>query len=291
VLNPRHLVAIVVVSTGLGMLTVGSSASGMPSEATQTVAYCQDGGVALHMTLFAPASIEPPPVVLEVHGGGWEGGNRFDSLGQSVIATQLVQDGFAVASIDYRTAPTHPWPDAMIDVSCAVRYLRAEGSALGINAERIVAWGDSAGGQLVSLLGTANLARYDNGQYAQESSQVQAVVDEFGPADLSATGLPQFTTGLITKEFGHDPSVLAEASPTTQVGLGDPPFLILQGTADVVVPASQSSGLARRLRQDKDRTELVLVRGGDHGLLNGNEHPGPAAIGDTIEQFVSSMLH
>lgn len=291
--NPRHLLAAVALVTGIGALTVGSAASAATSwQGSKTVVYCRDGGTPLQMTLFAPRSAEhAPPVVLQVHGGGWEGGQRFDSLGQSPIAAGLVQRGFAVASIDYRTAPADPWPDAMIDVTCAVRYLRAQGPSLGVNADRLVAWGDSAGGQLVSLLGTANLAPYENGQYAGESSRVQAVVDEFGPADLNDPNLPQFTTGLISQEFGQNPGVLTQASPTAQVRVGDPPFLILQGTADPIVPASQSRRLAERLRRYRDPTKLVIVRGGFHGLLNTNEHPGPVAIGVTIEEFVSSVLH
>ena len=95
-----------------------------------------------------------------------------------------------VASIDYRLAPENPWPDQIIDVKCAVRYLRAHAADLGIDPNRIAALGTSAGGQLVSLLGTTGSSTlWDAGPYPDESSAVDAVVDEFGPADLEATGL------------------------------------------------------------------------------------------------------
>ena len=92
--------------------------------------------------------------MLEVHGGGWQHGGRLLSLSQSGPATDLVGAGFVVASIDYGLAPQDPWPDQIIDAKCAVRYLRAHAGDLGIDPDRIAALGTSAGGQLVSLLGT-----------------------------------------------------------------------------------------------------------------------------------------
>lgn len=261
----------------------------------KTVAYCRDGGVPLSMTLFAPPpSATPPPVVLQVHGGGWKGGGRFRSLSQSTVAERLVSEGMAVASVDYRLAPKYRWPDPIVDVACAVRYLRANSLALGIDGTRIGAWGDSSGGQLVSMLGTADTAQWRNGQHAGEKSTVQAVVDEFGVTDLTSPELPPYTSKLVSGAFGSVPGhrswVLSQASPVTYVKSGDPPFLILQGTADAVVPVAQSVELATKLRQAGDPVRLVLVRGGYHGLLNRNERPGPSTVDNMVVRFFAATL-
>ena len=223
------------------------------------------------MTLFAPnnpgVSQHPVPVVLQVHGGGWQQGSRFTSLADSTTATDLVSAGFMVASIDYRLAPKYPWPDQIVDVECAVRFLRAHATTFGIDPTRIAAWGDSAGGQLVSLLGTANVSQpWQKGSYLTESSRVAAVVDEFGPADLGATDWPHSTAG-------------------------DPPFLIIQGRDDQVVPVSQSEELAQRLRAVGNHPDLVLVDRGRHGLDTPGEIPSTSEISSIITTYLQRNLH
>jgi acetyl esterase/lipase len=263
----------------------------------RTITYCVEGGQALAMTLFAPSSDEASrPAVLEVHGGGWQHGSRLLSLSESGAATDLVDAGFVVASIDYRLAPANPWPDQIIDVKCAVRYLRAHADDLGIDPNRIAALGTSAGGQLVSLLGTTgSSALWDTGPYPDESSAVEAVVDEFGPADLDAGGWPAGSIAMIQRVFGAAPGssspVLAQASPVAHVSAGDPPFLIVQGTVDQVVPMTQSEQLAAQLRTDHVPVDLVMVAGGRHGLETPGENPTPPAIAALITAYLVQTLH
>ena len=263
-------------------------------EGRRDVTYCTDGGQPLTMSLFAPApTARPAPVVVQVHGGGWERGERFVDLAQSTVAAQLVARGMVVASVDYRLAPESPWPDQIIDVKCAVRFLRANALELGIDPNRIAAWGSSAGGQLVSLLGVNGTpAEWDTGAYGDVSSRVDAVVDEFGPADLSAPGWGAYVTKIFRTVFGTasgSSPVLRDASPITYVAPGDPPFLILQGTADHIVPAAQSEDLARRLEADHVPTELDLVAGGAHGLDTPGEDPSPGQIDARIVSFLSEV--
>ena len=259
------------------------------------VTYCTDGGHPLTMSLFASApSDRPAPVVVQVHGGGWERGERFVDLAQSPTAAQLVAHGMVVASVDYRLAPENSWPDQIVDVKCAVRFLRANALELGIDPNRIAAWGSSAGGQLVSLLGVNDTpAAWDTGGYADVSSRVDAVVDEFGPADLSAPGWGAYITNIFRTVFGTasgSPPVLRDASPITYVAPGDPPFLILQGTADRVVPAAQSEDLAQRLEADHVPTELDLVARGGHGLGTPGEDPSPGQINARIVSFLGEVF-
>ena len=279
-----------------GRSTSSTAAGTFPRwEGQRDVTYCTDGGQPLSMSLFAPAPTDrPAPVVLQVHGGGWERGGRFVDLAQSTTAAQLVAHGMVVASADYRLAPENPWPDQIIDAKSAVRFLRANAAELGIDPNRIAAWGSSAGGQLVSLLGVNDtLAAWDTGAYGDVSSRVDSVVDEFGPADLSAPGWGPYIRKIFHAVFGtaSDLSpVLRDASPITYVGPGDPPFLILQGTADRIVPAAQSEDLAQRLEADHVPTELDLVARGDHGLGTPDEDPSPGQIDARIVSFLGEVF-
>jgi acetyl esterase/lipase len=220
---------------------------------------------------------------------------RWTSLSQSNALTGLVRSGIAVASIDYRLAPAHPWPDQIEDVMCAARFLRAHARELGIDPFRLGAWGSSAGGQLVSLLATApDMQQWKARQYQGESSSVQAVVDEFGPADLAVSDWGSYVAGVIRTVFHSEPSrssaVLETASPLDHVARGDPPFLILQGTADHVVPADQSLTLAQHLTAAHVAVKLVLVNGGTHGLGTSGEHPSSAQIEAEIVSYFVSVL-
>jgi acetyl esterase/lipase len=288
----------VVLGLAVGGLSLVEAIRGPAGAASgRTVTYCVEGGQALAMTLFAPSTVGASrPAVLQVHGGRWQRGSRLLSLSGSEAATDLVGAGFVVASIDYRLAPANPWPDQIIDVKCAVRYLRAHAGDLGIDPNRIAALGDSAGGQLVSLLGTTGSSTLWNaGPYPDESSAVDAVVDEFGPADLAAANWPGDSVAMIHRVFGAAPGtpnpVLAQASPVTHVSAGDPPFLIVQGTDDQVVPMSQSERLAAQLRVDHVPVQLVLVDGGRHGLETPGENPSPPAIASLITAYLVQTLH
>jgi acetyl esterase/lipase len=278
------------------LAAAGAVAHGPDWQGARTVDYCVEGGQPLLMTLFAPSTTgHPVPTVLQVHGGGWQKGSRLLSLSQSGTAADLVSAGFVVASIDYRLAPGKPWPDQIIDVKCAVRYLRSHAAGLGIEPDRIAALGTSAGGQLVSLLGTTGaLSQWDTGPYLDVSSQVEAVVDEYGPSDLTATDWPLYTAGIIRQVFGAGPDtadpVLTVASPITHVSAGDPPFMIVQGTSDQVVPVNQSERLADRLRSAGVPTDLVLVARGRHGLGTPDEVPSASAISSMVTAFCEREL-
>jgi acetyl esterase/lipase len=237
------------------------------------VVYCTNAGVALTMDIYYPAqaSAAPRPAVLYVHGGGWEHGDS--SLGgiNATIAQSLNGRGMLVAAVNYRLAPQYLWPAQIVDVKCAVRYLRANAQRYGIDPSKIGAWGGSAGGHLVSMLGTAGPnAGFDSGQYLQQSSSVQAVVDMFGPADLTAGGWGPYATSVVEQVFGvkpgQDSATLAHASPVTYIQANDPPFLIFHGAKDAVVPLTQSQELASRLQGAGLSATLVTVQNAGHGF-------------------------
>jgi len=250
------------------------------------------------MNIFLPhGGTAPHPAAVMVHGGGWEHGDAGPSNRLSPVESGLVSQGFVVASVSYRLAPQYRWPAQIEDVKCAIRYLRASAATYGIDPTRIGAWGGSAGGHLVSMLGTAGpSAGYDVGQYLDQSSAVQAVVDEWGPSDLTAPGWGPTASEVITQVFGVTPgqpsSVLRAASPVTYVAANDPPFLIVQGAADSTVPASQSQELAAVLQSAGVPETLVMVQNAGHGLKAAGGAPTPSLsqVNQMIVSFFAKRL-
>jgi acetyl esterase/lipase len=250
-----------------------------------TLTYCANGGVAETLDVYEPTPLpsSPVPVVVYVHGGGWVEGDSTITPGSLVaqVASAIEAKGWVFVSIDYRLAPKFRWPDQIEDASCAIRFLRAKSSALHIDPGAIGAMGDSAGGQIVSLLGLAgSSAGFDGGRYADESSSVQAVADLYGPADLTTTDwiddpfIQAYAPQAFGTKFGPGPAgsastkALVAASPDSYIGPDAPPFLIVQGAEDSVVPPDQSMGLDYRLRAAGDSATLVMVEHAQHGLLS-----------------------
>jgi acetyl esterase/lipase len=197
-----------------------------------------------------------------VHGGGWSSGDKAQGAGALEIPA-LQSAGFLVVSVNYRLAPEYVFPAMIEDVKCAVRFLRAHASQYNLDPDRIGVWGGSAGGHLVALLGTTDSsAGFDFGEYLDQSSRVQAVVDMFGPTDLTV----QFEGGIekASRVFGDFDAALA--SPVTYVSADDPPFLMLHGEADKLVPIEQSQILLSALQAAGVPAELVAVANAGHGF-------------------------
>jgi acetyl esterase/lipase len=263
------------------------------------VTYCTNDGVPLTMDIYFPvrSSGATTPAVLYVHGGGWEHGDATLGGVNGTIARSLVQRGILVAGVNYRLAPQYQWPAQIEDVKCAVRYLRANAQRYAIDPSEIGAWGGSAGGHRVSMLGTAGPnAGFDAGQYASQSSSLQAVVDMFGPADLTAGGWGSYATSVVQQVFGVTPGrdnrVLAHASPVTYIAANDPPFLIFHGVDDQVVPPSQSQELAAMLQAAGDSATLIMVQNAGHGFApsGGPINPSLDQIAVTTAEFFSQHL-
>lgn len=261
--------------------------------------YCTTpDGVALKMDLYPPtgaAQAGPTPAVLYVHGGGWMQGDKTEGGGAGLYPL-LQRSGFLVAAINYRLAPQYKFPAQIIDVKCAVRYLRAHAAAYNIDPQRIGAVGGSAGGHLVALLGvTTAEAGWDSGEYADQSSRVQAVVDMFGPTDLTQLRLnPRRGYGqeVFAIQSADDP-LLKTYSPVTYITPDDPPFLILHGDQDELVPLEQSRILYDKLRAAGVPAELVIVKNAMHAFrpYPGREiQPGGLELFQTLIQFLNRYL-
>jgi acetyl esterase/lipase len=247
--------------------------------AHRDLAYIAGGHERQKLDLFVPGSpATPRPVIVWVHGGGWSGG---DKSGCPPLRQGWTQRGYAIASLNYRLSQHAVFPAQIEDCKAAIRWLRAHAGEYRLDPERFGAWGSSAGGHLVALLGTSGgVAEFDVGGNLAMSSRVQAVMDDFGPTDfrqMDAHRIPGATlvhnspqspeSRLVGADIGDPANAarVARANPITYVSTDDAPFLILHGDQDALVPHHQSELLYEALRASRVKVRLNIVRGGGHG--------------------------
>lgn len=220
--------------------------------------------IELKLDLYLPAQRSPAPLVVWVAGGGWR---EMGKGGCARLAAWLTGDGFAVAGIEYRVSGQAHFPAQIRDCKSAVRWLRARAGQYGLDARRVGAWGDSAGGHLVQLLGsTVGVAEFEEpGTDADRGSEVQAVCAFYGPSDL--TDLPN-GRALLEPLLGKDPATDREravwASPLYYVNEDSAPHLLAHGDADPHVPISHSYRLLHRLQQCGVPASLFVRKGVGH---------------------------
>ena len=234
----------------------------------------------LKMDLIVPknrARHAPCPVLVWICGGAYRVVNRSVWLPEML---RFARAGYVVASIEYRTSNEAVFPAQLIDVKAAVRFLRAHAKEFCVDPEKIYAMGESAGGTLASLLGvTGDHREFDQGDHLDQSSAVQGVADYYGVTDLTSASaerdrmsapenhsndVPYFAF----EEFlgvGYGKDEAEKASAVRYVSDGTPPFMILHGTADTVVPMEQSDSLYNALQKNGVSCEFVKVEGAVHG--------------------------
>ena len=243
--------------------------------------YITAAGRAQRLDLARPPSGGPHPLVLLIHGGGWEGGSK---LGMRDEMLELARQGYVAASVDYRLAQgsRNAFPAAVQDVRCAVRWLRAHASSYGIDPRRVGAVGVSAGGHLASMLGAAAHVEALEGDCLPSAVPVgvSAVVTYAGPQDLRVRGLyteeqARLVTGFLGVFPGDAPQVAALASPIAHVRPEAPPFLFVHGTEDDLVPVDHARTMAAALRAVGGRATFLELRG------RGHEFVGLATSSDT----------
>ncbi len=247
------------------------------------VAYASQSD-AQRLDLYLPSTGSAPhPLVVIIHGGGWTLGDKRGELPSAAIPGLLAL-GYAVASLNYRLADEAVFPAPLLDVKAAIRYLRANAARFEVDPNRIAAVGESAGAHLAVLLGTtADVAAFDDPAVgnAGVSSAVQAVVDFYGPTDLTTSdaqrllnrACPQEPDPAIALLLGAAPAsapdLAAAASPVSYLHAGQelPPFFIAHGDADCVVPHQQSEELHDAIEAvAPGRSQLTIVSGSGHYL-------------------------
>jgi len=245
------------------------------------------------LDIYRPASGSGPfPTIVYVHGGRWSAGDKSQALNNGVV-TALLNQGYAVASINYRLSGEAPFPAAPQDVKAAIRWLRANASIYNLNGQKFGIWGPSAGGNLASLIGTScgDPQLEGNLGNASQSSCVQAVVALFGPNDFlemdqqfidsgiscstdpATHNLPSSPESLYVSNAGDSildhPDIVRQANPITYVSGDEPPFFLQHGTADCVVPSQQSQMLYDALIAKIEPNKVSLA------FLDGYAHADP----------------
>jgi acetyl esterase/lipase len=261
----------------------GSSSFASVEPTYKDLAYAT-GSPTQKLDLYIPTTGTGPfPVAIMVHGGGFMMGDKADGTGLTGV-DQLLDAGYAVASINYRLSSEAKYPAQINDAKAAVRFLRANAAKYNLNPNKFGAWGASAGGTLVALLGTTcgvtELEGADLGN-ADQSSCVQAVVDWFGPIDFLAmdeqftgTSCPQNhndasspESQLVGAPIQTVPDLVYTTNPMNYITNDDTPFLIQNGSADCNIPPIQGQNLAEALSAviGVDKVTYTLIDGAGHG--------------------------
>jgi len=255
------------------------------------VTYCTPNNIPQKMDIYYPSSGGPWPVFLYVHGGGWNEGDKAEGAGWRGLNAR----GFLVVSVNYRLAAYgSKFPVMIEDVKCAVRYLRAHASEYNLDPEHIGALGASAGGHLVALLGTADeSAGWDAGEYADQSSRVQAVVTMSGFSDFTRALYDSITMAVyyaLDDMPGSATPKTVAASPITYISADDPPFLIIHGDKDAIASLEQSQLLDEKLKVAGASSTLVIVKNGPHSLQGDTISPTSEEISNMIIDFLEKHL-
>jgi acetyl esterase/lipase len=262
----------------------------------QDFVFGRGGTQDLHADLAYPKNVSAPmPAIIHIHGGGWMGGDARDRR-----LVLWARQGYFAASIEYRLSNVAKWPAQIQDCKCAVRWLRANAAKYNVDPNRIGVIGESAGGHLVDCLGTmARVKAYEgDGGYPGVSSAVQAVVDFYGPTDFITPEIysdeaRQVTLGLFGVPRDQDAALWKSGSPVFAVAAGDPPFLLVHGDADELVPLAQSQVFADALARAGVPHQLLIVKNGVHGLgakPGTTIDPGWPVIAKTVEDFFAKYL-
>jgi len=253
----------------------------------QDVPYVNDSLVGHRMDIYLPKTAEAPfPVAVVIYGSAWFGNDRKERS-YELFGPSLLNAGFAVVAINHRSSREAIFPAQVHDIKAAVRFLRGNATTYSLDTSFIVAVGNSSGGHLAAFLGaSAGIAQHtvgdetapiegSLGDYTEMSSTVDAVVDWYGPTNFlvmdscgsqmnhNAADSPEST--LVGGPIQDNRDRCALANPTTYVDADDPPFLILHGTADPLVPLCQSEILHQALQKQGVDSELIIVEGAKHG--------------------------
>jgi acetyl esterase/lipase len=230
-----------------------------------------------------PDSGSAHPVVVFIHGGAWRSRTARDGgaiRDFPAVLASVAARGYVVASVNYRFSGEARFPAAVQDVALAIRWLRMNSARYGIDTNRFVAWGSSAGGQIAALLGTAcGVAALEPPTPSEAkgplpSTCVQGVIDWYGLIDLESDGkdlgkpnVPDYVNTYLGCELAQCPAGWARsASPFPYIDAKDPPFLIQHGAADITVSPGQSKRLYEALHAAGVPAELVIYPGVAHGF-------------------------
>ena len=248
--------------TLLSLSAIGADAAEPATSALRTdIEFAKVGDVSLTLDAFVPEGAGPFPTCILVHGGGFVRGDKQSYI--KPLFEPLSKAGFAWFTINYRLAPQHRWPACADDVETAIRWVKSHAKEYKVDVGRIALIGESAGGHLVSWVGTR----------AKEDTRVAAVVPFYAPHDLELqvkhrNMLGESMTSLLgLTELNDDAwKRLREVSSSSYVHKGMPPFLLIHGDKDPTVPFEQSTRFQKQMKDMGNQCDLITIPDGVHGM-------------------------
>jgi acetyl esterase/lipase len=232
------------------------------AELRENIEYGQAGDLSLRMDAHIPEGDGPFAAVIIVHGGGWIAGDR--KINVQPLFEPLSNAGFAWFSISYRLAKDFTqFGTAVQDIEQALEHVRTHAADYKIDEQRIALVGESAGAHLAAMAALEGAS----------ADSIKAVVAFYGPSDLAALArtsdkIPQGIRDAVRGTPYEDILLagLKRLSPINHVRAGMPPFLLIHGTADTLVPFAQSEALCERIHEVGGACELYAVKGAGHGM-------------------------
>ena len=282
--------------------------------------FCNTGGKKLLLDLYSNRQPDPNnlhPMIIYVHGGGLIAGDKSQiDADMSKIILSLVENGYIIASINYRLAPQFKYPAMIQDVLCADRFLRYYSSSFGGDQNKIGIFGDSVGGQLSSLVGaTSGVESWEYSgdlqiagadltgeEYLKIPTKPNAVVTFYGGSNLPESKMALFMvqhiigswhnpfdnkdypiSELFKMIYGLDPIIMHEAGAGNYVTKNEPPFLIVQGDKDTLNPPDLSTTFYYQLKSKDNNVRLLIVKNAGHGLE-------PSPVGATLNPSLTEVV-
>lgn len=266
-------------------------------EAKLDLPYAETDNPRQRLDLYLPKSRQsdkPLPVIVFIHGGGWRAGYKSSGIGN---ISRFVSSGeYAGVSVGYRLTNEAQWPAQIHDCKAALRWIKANAKEYGLDASKLGVWGTSAGGHLVSFLGTSGDVKSLEGtlgKHLDQDSKVACVVNFFGPENFITMVEQESTMDRTTADYPEalllggrvqdKPDIAKEASPITHVSAGDAPFLTAHGTKDPLVPYAQGQEIDAALKKAGVESLLITMTNGGHGFRS-------AELDQRVQQFFDKHL-
>jgi acetyl esterase/lipase len=213
-----------------------------------------------------PKGAKPTPIVINIHGGGWNKGVKESQTGFNTFFKM----NYAVANVEYRLSQQGTAPAAVEDVRCALIYLIKNAKELNIDTSKIVVMGGSSGGHLALMAGLlANDHRFDNNCKPEVNVHVAAIVDKYGISNVAWWNKGPYKTSKSAAQWlgdrKDDEKFAMSVSPISYVSKNSPPIFIVHGDADPTVPYEHSVALKKKLDEAGVKNVFITVEGGLHG--------------------------
>jgi len=263
------------------------------------IEYAKHDGITVEMDLYLPKDTarqdSPMPVIIWIHGGAWKFGDIKEIEPAALAQTEK---GYALASIGYSLSKEAQWPTQIYQVKAGIRFLRANAEKYNLDPNTFICWGASSGGHMSNMLGATSNTGELEGQYGNPgySSAVTAVISWYGLSDFLVLGnsgmvdhnsIKSPESQLIGGPLLESTEQVAIANPTKYLTANTPPFLLLHGKNDQLVPSNQSKLMHQALVDAGAKSELFIFPNYTHADPRFNS--GPSL--DAVEKFLSTHVN